>query len=54
MTETQQIEMALEILEELNRAGINYRVCLDGSFDFESVADLERASEISQEIQKRY
>jgi chloramphenicol 3-O-phosphotransferase len=54
MTEDKELEMAVEILEAFNRAGISYRVHEDGSFDFHDTADLERANEISQEIQKRY
>lgn len=49
-----QLDMAIEVLRAFNRAGINYGINEDGSFNFHNVADLERASEISQEIQKRY
>lgn len=52
--EDQELKQAIEVLEAFNRAGISYRVCEDGSFVFHSTADLERASEISQEIQRRY
>ena len=54
LTEDQEFEMAVEILKAFNRAGIDYRICPDESFDFRTITDLERASEISQEIQKRY
>ncbi len=50
----QKLVMAIEVLKAFDRAGIKYKINRDGKFDFLTIADLERASEISQEIQKRY
>jgi hypothetical protein len=53
MNEEQDLEKAVEILEGFNRAGISYRICQDGSFDFHSDNDRERAKKVIEEIKKK-
>lgn len=53
MANGQEIEKAVDVLEGFNRAGISYRVCEDGSFDFHSDNDRERAKRVIEKIEKK-
>lgn len=47
------LEKAVGILEEFNRAGINYRICEDGTFSFYSDSDRERAKKVIDKMNKK-
>jgi hypothetical protein len=47
------LEKAVEMLEEFNRAGISYRICEDGTFSFHSDNDRERAKKVINKLNKK-
>jgi transcriptional regulator of NAD metabolism len=49
----EELEKAIKIIDRLNRAGIDYKICIDGSFDFHSDKDYERAQEIIKQIESK-
>jgi acyl-CoA hydrolase len=44
---------AVEILEEFNRAGIDYLICENGTFSFRSDNDRERAKKVIEKLKKK-